>query len=595
MLGQLAALLWLRFLLLRHLWVGSATRRFSFILMAIVGAVLTMFAFGLAVGLFVLGMMLPVEIDDSPAASLIILAICDCLLFAFLLFWGIGLSVELQRSESIDFRKMLYLPVSLRMVFLLNFCVSLLSPAAVFFLLPSIGLLLGLSVGFGPLLLLGIPLAVLFYLSLAAWTYYLRGLLAILMENKRRRRLILVVLPLVFVVVGQLPYLLTRTLAHNPERRVRRAIEEASERVRESANSETGAGNATPSYADLDFVKAFVAANQIIPLGWLPYGIYALIDRNATAGLLCFLGVMAIGGLGLGVGYRSTVNYYVGKPGRERAAPAVEAKTAQRRTVLTARTLPWLADDTTAFAWAAFLTYLRHPQIRVLVASNVIFGLIFGLAYLPSSFSESTFLSNMPPAFILVWPMLGGAGLLFNLFGVDGAGFRALVLLPASRRKYLLAKNIALFPFVGGMCVLFLLLTVILLRSPARSLALACLQVFQLYFLFCAAGNFMSIVLPFRMSPEAMRNAGKNPMFWLVGMASFVLFSLLMVPTAVCVLLDFVLGDAWGIPSVSWGLIASLVTLTLTAIAYKLSLGPAGTLLQNREQKILDTLTRDRE
>ena len=59
----------------------------------------------------------------------------------------------------VDLRKMLYLPVSLKAVFGLNFAASLFTPATLFFALPVVGFAAGLAVGFGMRMLLAVPLA----------------------------------------------------------------------------------------------------------------------------------------------------------------------------------------------------------------------------------------------------------------------------------------------------------------------------------------------------------------------------------------------------------------------------------------------------
>jgi hypothetical protein len=109
----------------------------------------------------------------------------------------------------IDLRKMLYLPVSPRMVFVLNYVASLVTPVGALFACATTGLCLGLSWRYGPRMLLGIPVAAAFYLMLAAWTYYFRGTLVMLMENKRRRRALLALLPLACVLLLQIPNILT--------------------------------------------------------------------------------------------------------------------------------------------------------------------------------------------------------------------------------------------------------------------------------------------------------------------------------------------------------------------------------------------------
>ena len=79
-------------------------------------------------------------------------------------------------------------------------------------MLPAmLGLAAGLVLGSGPAMALLVPLVLAFVLMITAWTYCLRGWLAALMVNKRRRRAVIVGVTSVLLVQSllQLPNLLT--------------------------------------------------------------------------------------------------------------------------------------------------------------------------------------------------------------------------------------------------------------------------------------------------------------------------------------------------------------------------------------------------
>ncbi len=57
-------------------------------------------------------------------------------------------------------------------------------------------------------MLLLLPLVFGFFFMVTAWTYCLRGWLAALMVNKRRRRAIIVGVTMAFMLLAQLPNLL---------------------------------------------------------------------------------------------------------------------------------------------------------------------------------------------------------------------------------------------------------------------------------------------------------------------------------------------------------------------------------------------------
>ena len=131
------------------------------------------------------------------------LYVWDGIVVTFLFLWVSGLITELQRSEALSMEKFLHLPVSLTGVFVLNYLSSLLSVTLILFAPVMIGLCLGLVfAALGPMELLLLPLIAAFVLMVTAVTYQFQGWLASLMVNKRRRRTIVVIVTLVFVVDG---------------------------------------------------------------------------------------------------------------------------------------------------------------------------------------------------------------------------------------------------------------------------------------------------------------------------------------------------------------------------------------------------------
>jgi ABC-2 type transport system permease protein len=198
---QFQAILWLRWRLTRNRLAraGSLNLVLSLIVLgvALLGGMVAGVA-GVLVGAFAL----------RGAAPQVLLLVWDGVLFAFLIFWLVGLTIEIQRSETIDLSKLLHLPVTLQQVFVLNYVASHLTPSLALFVPAVLGLGIGLAFGAGLRMLLLVPLALSFVFLLTAWTYCLRGWLTALMVNKRRRRAIIVWITLVLVLAGQLPNLI---------------------------------------------------------------------------------------------------------------------------------------------------------------------------------------------------------------------------------------------------------------------------------------------------------------------------------------------------------------------------------------------------
>ena len=322
---HLKTFLWVRGRILRN-----QAKRNSFDSLLLQGALIVipgiagvvMFVAFFGVGLFVLQ-------DVSPA---VLMLVWDGLLGAFLLFWMIGLLTELQRSELLSIEKFLRLPVPPRSVFLINYLGSIvLTPCMVVFLPAMVGLATGLVISRGSLMLGLFPLILAFIVLVTAITYQFQGWLAALMVNKRRRRNIIAVSTVGFVLVLQLPYLVglfaeSRSEPPSAEiadmREERRALriqiaaltqaadEEESgeaERIAVLASLRTYRGrvevltqsiDALSEAADEEAFKQVERiaglANRVIPLGWLPYGAMTLApepsrtvsrgDRGTDAG-----------------------------------------------------------------------------------------------------------------------------------------------------------------------------------------------------------------------------------------------------------------------------------------------------------------------
>jgi len=584
---QFMALLGLRFALFRN--TMGAGKVLSLIVLALVSVIVLAISVGAGVVLFFVSMWM------TPDSAGYILTGADLFVGLFLLLWLFGLLAELQRSDVIDFRKMLYLPISLKMVFVMNYTASLATPAALLFLFPIVGACLGLSVSLGPQMIVGIPIAVVFYLAIASWTYYIRGLLAILLENKRRRRLVLTILPLFFVVIAQLPNLLTHTVLQRPE-------------SGNPAVSKAPSGRVTPEHVDKflkeaqgfrnpEWASPLVLSNVVVPLGWFPYGLYALAQGQPVHAGASFVGLSLLMLAGLGVGFRSTWRHYLGIERRPKPKTTAQLTPPpmERHRPLTLRSLPLLDEDTSAMTTASFLNYVRLPNIYMLLIMPLFFGILFIVLYGPRNMGNALTGRSLLPVMAILWPFLNFGIIFFNVFGVDREGFRALILLPTERRKYFLAKNIALFPFVAGLGFSFVLLSGIFVRPHPSALLISIVQIFQMYIGFCAAGNFLSMYFPYRIAWEGFRNVNKRSINFVGGLVSLLLTLVLMIPTALCLLIDAASSLLLVDRGISLGLIASVGFLIATIIAYVSSLNTAGRLLQAREPWILDKLVRDRE
>jgi hypothetical protein len=117
-------------------------------------------------------------------------------------------------------------------------------------------------------------------------------------------------------------------------------------------------------------------------------------------------------------------------------------------------------------------------------------------------------------------------------------------------------------------------------------------QYLSMYLLFCILTNFLSIYAPVHVAPGSLKPSNpKLTTFLLQMVAILFLFPLTQGPTLLP------LGIEAALHFLGWGslvpiyLLLSLVMCAVVAVIYWFSLAWQGSLLQAREQRILETVT----
>lgn len=501
----------------------------------------------------------------APRDPNVLLLILDAGVCGFLFLAVFGLMTELQRTETIDFRKMLHFPISLAGVFLLNYAASLFSPMLILFASVMSGLIAGLYVRYGIAVFWGVALAALFHAMLAACLYSFRGWLASLMVGKRRRAWIVSLVTIIFVILAQLPNLLFLGTRHGGF---------------EGLDSEQAA----------DLVKE---ASAFFPPFWLSLGLWRLTQGEWQIAAACTGGMAAIALTALALGYRNTLRTYHGRSSRG-AAPILAIRSP--RLPWTLRRLPGCSEETASVAVAYFLTLTRHAQLRVALIMPFLFACALAIVprWLPretvSAFQPDTFL-----AILLFAVLIGFLPYQFNIFGMEASGFLRLTLLSAPRRRILLGANLALSALAAATSIAVLLPVFFFTALSARRLFMAAAGLIFVQIVFCIAGNLCSIYFPFRMDPAVMRQQFNRWTMALRVLAGELLVALSLVPVGVCFLLDMLAQAQWGPNAFPAGLAAELVIIGAMALVYGLTLSGMGDLLLSREQRILEQLARKRE
>jgi hypothetical protein len=605
---HLQAILWLRWRMsLNQMRRGGIA---STVILALLGAIaltasISMFFVALLVGIFALP-------KASPAVTMYV---WDAVVLAFLMFWMVGLLTELQRSEVLSLEKLLHLPVSLSGTFLINYLGSLLSLTLVIFVPGMIGLSIALVVAKGPALLFVFPLAASFLLMVTAITYQFQGWLAALMANKRRRRTVIVVVTMCFVLTFQLPNFLNFAF-HNRLKRddgqaaqlrgeldqLARSLAAGEIDTDEYARQQEALQAAHQAQADELSRQRMQRAEQIaarvnvfMPIGWLPYGVRSCAAGNVLPAILGTLGASLIGAASLWRSYRTILRLYTGQftSGRAvrepAAAPTVKAAPADMSFL--ERQLPGLSAHASAIALTNFRSLTRAPEAKMLLLAPVIMIILFGSMLLTRRVSPPELLRPLLGFGVIATIQLTIMQLIGNQFGLDRDGFRMLVLSSAPRRDVLLGKNVSVAPLVLTLGTIALALLQALYPMRVTHFLATLAELGSLFLICSLIGNFTSILAPMPVAAGSLKPVHPKWIPVMIQLMFFFLFPIVfgiaMLPFGLEVLLHQ-LGWLAGVPIY---FLSSAVQLAIVCWLYCLVVRWQGKLLQRREQKILSIVT----
>ncbi|HWG45844.1 MAG TPA: ABC transporter permease [Gemmataceae bacterium] len=613
---HLQAFLWLRW----RLRVNQMKRGglVNTVIQAILAVVLVLLAGVLFVGSFLVGLFLLDEV-----APVVLLYVWDGLVVAFLFFWGTGLLSELQRSESLSLEKFLHLPVSLSSAFLINYLSSLFSVVLILFVPAMLGLSLGLIFARGPMMLLVLPLLAAFVLMITAITYQFQGWLAALMVNQRRRRTIIVVATMVFILLCQLPNLLNllrpwerqqgnELSAHLSQQQteLQRALDakeitfsqyqnRQAEIQREFQNQVREAEQQARHHVE----SAFRLVNLLLPPGWLPLGVWATAEGEVAPALLGILGLTLLGTASLWRSYRTTLRLYTGQftaQGRQAISPLGSAsrrseietsETPIPPTRLLERQLPFVSEQATAIALSAFRSLTRAPEAKMMLLTPILMLAIFGSMFFTQHTELPVAVRPLLPFGTMVMILFSMVQLVGNQFGFDRGGFRVFVLCPARRRDILLGKNLAVAPLALGLGAAAAIVVEVMVPMRADHFLAVLVQLISMYLLFCVLANWLSILAPMPITAGSFKPANPRGLTLLLHMIFVFLLPLALAPTLLPLGVELGMEEMGWVRGVPIYLLLSLLECTAIVWLYRLVLNWQGGVLQAREQKILQLVT----
>src|SRR5829696_3270063 len=476
------------------------------------------------------------------------------LLFVFtlvFLMWAL-MPLALGGGSRFEPSRMLLYPVSLGRLFAFDFLSDLTSLTSVFVVPSLFALCVGVGLGRGRLWA-GLAVALVSVAFGLSFSKLLSVGAGALMRARRTRgemalAVVGAVLGLTGVLMGQLmPYL------------------------QRHADSLAWAGWTPPGAAADALVRGLFAGDA----GALAVSTLTLAAYAAACALLAYR-----------VARRTALGAGGGKAKRRRAASAETATPAGRAAGYAGWHLPFVSQEFSALFEKEVRYALRNAQLRVIAVMAVALTVVLRLG--PAGAGGRRMWGGLTPyaegagaVFSVIYIFMLVSPVSTNLFGYDGAGMRALVLSPVSRRTMLLAKNaavtlaalllVAAGVGVGGFFLGDLTAPVLLFALLAFVTTAA---------LFAPFGNWLSLQFPKRVQfGKRMNRSG------VAGLMLVPLFFVLLLPPAASVVAAHFAGSH----VVKYVILAAFALLSVGL--YALTLPRQGRSLERRELEILEAVT----
>jgi ABC-2 type transport system permease protein len=551
--AQLLALVWLKWRLVRNSLRSrkAVAGRAASALGMLAGLALSLAAaIGVGAGAYVLSAHAGPRAGEPPQLNVGFALLLFVFTTAFLM-WAL-MPLALGGGNRFEPAKMLLYPVSLRRLFAFDFLSDLTSLTSIFIVPSLVALCVGVGLGRGRFVS-GLAVA---FVSVAFGLSFSKLLsvgVGALMKSRRTRgemalAVVGAVLGLVSMLLGQLmPYL---------------------ERHADSL----GATRWTPPGAAADALARglFGGDAGALTVSILTLGAYALV---------CML-------LAYRVARRTALGNGGGRSKRKAREPQASAPDALRAEGYAGWQLPFVSQEFSALFEKEVRYAMRNAQLRVIAVMAVVLTVVLRLG--PAGAGSRRMWGGLTPyaegagaVFSVIYIFMLVSPISTNLFGYDGAGMRALVLSPVSRRTMLLAKNAAV--------TLISLLLVVLgvgvggfflgdLTAPVLLFAL--LAFVTSAALFAPFGNWLSLQFPKRVQfGKRMNRSG------VAGLFLVPLFFLLLVPPAVSVAAAHFAGSYL----VRYVILAAFALLSVGL--YALLLPRQGRSLERRELEVLEAVT----
>jgi len=342
---------------------------------------------------------------------------------------------------------------------------------------------------------------------------------------------------------------------------------------------------------------------QLLPLAerYGQYFVYARWTPSGAAAHALAYGLRPGGGTDYGVSlatllayaaaalffaYRVARRTALGLTGGGRRKASARKKDSAREKLYEGWRLPFVSAEMSAVVEKELRYAARNAQLRVIAIMAV--GLTIVIRMAPFGPGGRRSLPQITPyaegagaVFSVLYIFMLVSPLSTNLFGYDGAGFRALVLSPVGRRLILTGKNLAVTLVTTALVAAGVVAGGYFFGDlTAHALAFVVLAFCAYVPLFALFGNWLSLQFPKRIEfGKRMSRSG------LAGFLMVPFFLLMLLPPAVAVFA----GHAAQSHAVKYAILAAFAAASCAL--YLLLVRGQGRQLERRELEILDAVT----
>lgn len=454
-------------------------------------------------------------------------------------------------NASLDARRYLLYPISMRRLYAVQFLTSAVSTSHILYLPAFLGAFLGAYAFTGFSALPALCIFVLYYFAVVAWSQTAIALLQVALRARRMRELVGLAGFTVFIIWWFFHVRTFSGVAEDIEARMKVLF------------------------------HTFIEVDSVFPSGWAAEGLYALRYGDAATAWWGILGLSALAAAGLYASYRAFAFqcYAVGTGG----GPS-EIKEAGTSRFVDKR-LPLFHNITSAIFWKELRYIFRSAAGKYNFVILPVFvggiGFLFG-----THLSKPIWgLNPVDLAFpgLLFYASLMTNNMVLNAFAWEGGGVQSYFLSPVSLRRVLLGKNLAFWLYTTMVTAISVLVLLLFVIRPGALILITGVELFAiLMFAYALCGNLTSVLQPVRRDMSNIwKNAAQGTGVLAVCVSAAGVFFLYTVINLVL----FILEMRALLP------VALLGLALLFAGAYVSSLGPMAALMERRREKFISALT----